>query len=53
MSVADHAKRIYQDVERLRHSSLVPQKLVVSGHIYNFEDGTISEVISPAPLAAT
>ena len=52
MSNADHAQRIYEDIERLRQSSLVPQKLVVSGHIYNIEDGTIAEVIAPTPLAA-
>ena len=51
MSNVDHAQRIHEDVERLRQSSLVPKKLVVSGHIYNIEDGTIAEVIAPAPLA--
>ena len=52
LSNADHAQRIYEDIERLRQSSLVPKKLVVSGHIYNIEDGTIAEVIAPTPLAA-
>ena len=53
MSNVDHAQSIYEDIERLRQSSLVPNKLVVSGHIYNVEDGTLAEVIAPAPLAAT
>ena len=52
MSNADHAHRLHEDVERLRQSSLVPKEMVVSGHIYNIEDGTIAEVIAPAPLAA-
>ena len=48
----DHTQSIYEDIERLRQSSLVPKKMVVSGHIYNIEDGTIAEVIAPTPLAA-
>ena len=52
MSNVDHAQRIYEDIERLRQSSLVPKEMVVSGHIYNIEDGTLAEVIAPTPLAA-
>ena len=46
----DHTKTIREDIERLRHSSLVPNELVVSGHIYNVEDGVVREVVGPAPL---
>lgn len=47
----DHAQRIREDIERLRKSSLVPKGLIVSGHIYHVEDGTIEEVVPPAPLS--
>jgi len=46
----DHAQRIREDIERLRKSALVPKGLIVSGHIYRVEDGTIEEVVAPAPL---
>ena len=46
----DHTKTIREDIERLRRSSLVPNEFVVSGHIYNVEDGVVREVVAPAPL---
>jgi carbonic anhydrase len=46
----DHSQRIREDIERLRQSSLVPKELVVSGHIYNVEDGLVREVVAPASL---
>ncbi len=46
----DHAQRIREDIERLRKSPLVPKGMIVSGHIYRVEDGTIEEVVAPAPL---
>lgn len=48
----DHARRLREDIERLRNSALVPNELVVSAHIYHVEDGTIQEVVAPAPLSA-
>ncbi len=47
---ADHARRIREDIECLRKSRLVPKELVVSGYIYHVEDGTLEEVVAPAPL---
>ncbi len=46
----DHAQRIREDIERLRKSPLVPKGLIVSGYIYRVEDGTLEEVVAPAPL---
>lgn len=46
----DHTRRIQEDIERLRQSRLVSKELVVSGHIYHVADGTMSEVVPPAPL---
>ncbi len=50
LSNVDHVGTIREDVEKLRSSSLVPNELVVSGHIYNVEDGRVREVVSPAWL---
>lgn len=47
---ADHAHRLHEDIERLRRSRLAPRGLVVSGHIYHVEDGTIEEIHAPTAL---
>ncbi len=47
---ADHALRIHEDIEGLRKSPLVPKELIVSCYIYHVEDGTLEEVVAPAPL---
>ena len=46
----DHVGTIREDIERLRSSTFVPKELVVSGHIYNVEDGHVREVVSPTWL---
>lgn len=52
LAIVDHKQSLHDDIERLRRSSLVPDELVVSGHLYNLEDGLVQEVVAPAPLAA-
>jgi len=47
---ADHPETIRKDIERLHRSPLVPNELVVSGHLYNVTDGSLQEVVTPAPL---
>ena len=47
---ADHVESIREDIERLRRSTLVPNDLLVSGHIYNVEDGHVREVVPPTWL---
>ena len=49
-SIADHNQSLADDVDRLRRSNLMPDVLVVSGHLYNVKTGRINEVISAAPL---
>ena len=44
---ADHTESIRRDIERLRRSSLVPNELTVSGHVYDVEDGIVREVVAP------
>lgn len=50
MAVADHIGRIQTDIERLRHSSIVPDTLTVSGHIYDVDSGLIQQIIAPSRL---
>ncbi len=47
---ADHPETIRIVIERLHRSPLVPNELVVSGHLYNVTDGSLQEVVTPAPL---
>ena len=50
LAITDHTQSIHRDIERLRRSSLVPNTLVVSGHMYDVTDGIMREIIAPAPL---
>ena len=50
MAVADHVARIHADIRRLRKSAIVPQELVVSGHLYDLHTGLVNEVVGPTPL---
>ncbi len=50
LSNVDHVGTIREDIEKLRGSSFVPKELVVSGHMYNVEDGRVREVVSPTWL---
>lgn len=52
MACSDHNESIHTDIERLRQSTLVPNALVVSGHIYDVATGVVQEVVAPAPLDA-
>ena len=46
----DHVASIRDDIEKLRASELVPNELVVSGHIYDVGDGRVREVVPPGWL---
>ena len=50
LSIADHDKSIKDDIAQLRQSMIVPNELVVSGHLYNVQSGHIKKIVSPAPL---
>jgi carbonic anhydrase len=50
MAITDHQQSLNDDIERLRQSSLVPDSMIVSGHLYDVAHGTMAEVISPAEL---
>jgi len=53
MAITDPTTTVRDDIERLRNTPGTPDHLVVSGLVYDVGDGTITEVVPPAPLRAT
>ncbi len=53
MAITDPTKSVQDDVERLRHTPGTPDQLVVSGFVYDVSNGTINQVVPPAPLRTT
>ena len=53
MAITDPTTTVRDAIERLRHTPGTPDQLVVSGLVYDVSDGTITEVVPPAPLHPT
>ena len=53
MAINDPATSVQDDIERLRHTPGTPDQLVVSGFVYDVSNGTINQVVPPAPLRTT
>jgi carbonic anhydrase len=53
MAVTDPTKTVQADIERLRQTPGTPDALVVTGLVYDVGNGTIDQVVAPAPLRAT
>ncbi len=53
MAVTDPTKTVRADIERLRQLPGTPDALVVTGLVYDVGNGTIDQVVAPAPLRAT
>jgi len=53
MAISDPATSVRDDIERLRHTPGTPDQLVVSGFVYDVSNGTINQVVPPAPLRAS
>ena len=53
MAITDPTATVKDDIERLRHTPGTSDQLVVSGLLYDVADGTITEVVAPAPLRVT
>ncbi|VAW78063.1 hypothetical protein MNBD_GAMMA12-3894 [hydrothermal vent metagenome] len=49
-AITDHELSLREDVERLRSAPEVPGYIVVSGFIYDVQNGSIREIIAPAEL---
>ena len=52
MAITDPVATVTATIERLRNTPGTPDQLVVSGLVYDVKDGTITEVVAPAPLRA-
>ncbi len=50
VAITDHDQSLKDDVERLRNALEVPGHIIVSGFVYDVENGRLREVISPAAL---
>lgn len=50
LAIIDPASTVEAAIERLRSTPGTPDQLVVSGLVYDVTDGTMSEIVSPAPL---
>ncbi len=53
MAITDPATSVKDDIERLRQRPGTPDQLVVSGWVYDVKNGTINQVVPPAPLRTT
>ncbi len=53
MAVTDPTKTVQADIERLRQTPGTPDALIVTGLVYDVGNGTIDQVVAPAPLRAT
>ena len=53
MAISDPTTSVQEDIERLRHTPGTPDQLVVSGFVYDVRNGTINQVVPPAPLRAS
>ncbi len=53
MAITDPAGSVQEDIARLRQMPGAPDQLVVSGIVYDVSNGTINQVVPPAPLRTT
>jgi len=50
-AISDHESSLREDIARLKNSSKIPGYIVASGYIYDVRDGSVRQVIPPAPLS--
>ena len=53
MAITDPTTSVQEDVELLRHTPGTPDQLVVCGFVYDVSNGTVDQVVPPAPLRTT
>lgn len=52
LAINDHEESLREDIEFLRKAPEIPNYIIVSGCIYDVHNGTVREVVKPAPLEA-
>lgn len=53
MAITDPAASVRREIERLRATAGTPDQMVVSGYVYDVADGSVGQIVPPAPLRAT
>ncbi len=53
MAIIDPTASVQDDIEQLRQTPETPDQLIVSGFVYDVKNGTINEVVPPAPVRTT
>ncbi len=53
MAITDPTGSVQEDIAQLRQTPGAPDQLVVSGIVYDVSNGTINQVVPPAPLRTT
>ncbi len=53
MAITDPAASVQENIEQLRRTPGTPDQLVVSGFVYDVSNGTLNQVVPPAPLRIT
>jgi len=51
-AIHDHEQSMQEDIEHLRNATEVPDHIIVSGFIYDVQNGSVREVIAPSVLGA-
>lgn len=52
VAITDHEKNLREDIERLCSAPTVPRHIVVSGLLYDVQQGRVREVIAPTSLGS-
>jgi len=50
LAIADPVDSIHTDIERLRSAEILPDEMLVSGYVYDVNDGHLKEIVAPAAL---
>jgi hypothetical protein len=50
LAIADPVDSIHTDIERLRSAEILPDEMLVSGHVYDVNDGHLKEIVAPCAL---
>ncbi len=53
MAITDPTTSVQDDIEQLRQTPETPDQLIVSGFVYDVKNGTINQVVPPAPIRTT
>ena len=53
LAIIDPIVSVQQDIEQLRRTPETPDQLIVSGFVYDVKNGSINQVVPPAPLRTT